>query len=134
MNTFFSYLFYPNPGQMTYGDPAAIWTVVLCGALIALSFGIRLWRKRLQNAMTKKLSKTWSAASLWLGITGILLMVMRVEQIQFFAMRFLWIVWALVGAAYLLIQLRLFRSRHYQILPRVTVADPRARYLPGSRK
>ena len=134
MTTLFSYLFYPNPGQLTYSDPAALWTLILCGGLIVVSFGLRFWRKSLQNAMTKKLSRTWPAALLWLGIVGILLMVARVEQIQFFAMRFLWLLWAVAAALYLFIQLRLFRARHYQVMPRVTLNDPRAQYLPGRKK
>ena len=130
MNALLLYIFYPNPGHLTYGSTQIIALLVLCVGLIALSFGIQYWRTRLQNAITKKLSRTWSSGSFWFGVVGLVLTVSRVEKIQFVAMRFLWIVW--LGALLLIIylQYRLFRMRHYEVLPRFKPEDPRKKYLP----
>jgi hypothetical protein len=98
---------------------------------VLLSVGIRVWRGRLQNAVTKKLSRTWAAISLWFGITGVVMVVARVESIQFLAMRFLWGVWGVLLLLLVALQWRVFRMRHYQVMPRATAKDdPRAKYLP----
>ena len=129
-----SYLFWPNPGNAYYDSRSMVILLTVSAALIIVSFLIRFWRKKLQNPITKKLSKTWAGASLWFGIVGIVLVVSRVEQIQFLAMRFMWVLWALAAAAFVFIQVRLFRARHYEVLPSAVVSDPRDMYLPGKRR
>ncbi len=130
-----TYLFYPNPGRVTYGSAGVLIAFAVCGGLIVGAALIRLWRTRLTTAITKKLSRSWSAVSFWFGVIGLLLTVSRVEKIQFVAMRFLWVLWALLLVALVILQYRIFRMRNYEVLPR-TVApdDPRAKYLPGKKK
>jgi hypothetical protein len=106
----------------------------ICVVLILASIVIRYWRRGLTNPITKKLSRSWSSAALWFGIVGIVLVVSRVESIQFLAMRFMWVLWGLAFLVYLFFQWRLFRSRHYEILPKMKVEDPRDKYLPKSKK
>ena len=135
MMSILTYLFYPNPGRLTYGSTQIIVLFVVCGGLVLLSFAVRYWRKGLQSAVTKKLSKTWSSCAFWYGIVGLVLIVSRVEKIQFLAMRFAWVLWALAALATLFLQYRLFRMRHYEVLPRkVTTNDPRAKYMPGKKR
>ncbi|NOS67004.1 MAG: hypothetical protein HOO67_01400 [Candidatus Peribacteraceae bacterium] len=131
---FLAYLFYPNPGRLTYSSPVIIAALVACAALVVLSFAIKYWRGQVQNAVTKKLSRAWSSISFWFGLTGLVLVVARVEKIQFVAMRFLWVLWALVLILLIALQWRIFRSRHYEVLPRVGKVDPRDQYLPGKKK
>ncbi len=133
MNTL-TYLFHPNPGRLTYASPSVIAILVLCAALIVLSFGISYWRKQLQNAVTKKLSRAWSSTVFWFGIVGLVLAVSRVEKIQFIAMRFLGVLWVLFLLLAVILQWRLFRMRHYAVLPRAGKTDPRDRYLPGKKR
>jgi hypothetical protein len=128
------YFFYPNPGAASYTTPTQLGLLLLCAALVAASFGIGFWRKGVQNPVTKKLSRSWSSVSFWMGIVGAVLVVARVEQIQFVAMRFLWVLWVAVGLIYVYLQLRLFRAKHYEVLPRERVDDPRNRYLPGKKR
>ena len=128
------YVFYPNPGNVTYTSPAQGALLAISLALLALAVAIRIWRRRLSNPVTRKLSRSWSAVSLWFGIVGVVLVVSRVEQIQFIAMRFWWAVWIPALVAYVALQARLFRSRHYEVLPQVRVEDPRDKYLPGKKR
>ncbi len=131
MNDFLTYVFYPNPGDATYGSPSMIALFLLCGGLIALSFGIKYWRGTLRNAVTKKLSRSWPSISFWFGLVGLVLAVSRVERIQFVAMRFLWALWLLALLFAVFVQWRLFRARHYEVLPRKEAAvDPRKKYIP----
>ena len=134
MMTFLTYLFHPNPEHATYSSPSVIVVLVLCAALIVLSFGISSWRKHLQNAVTKKLSRAWSSTVFWFGIVGLVLAVSRVEKIQFIAMRFLWVLWGVFLLLAIVLQWRLFRMRHYAVLPRVGKTDPRDQYLPGKKR
>lgn len=131
---FLRYWFYPNPGNTDYGNWKVQVLMVLCALLVIGSFGIRAWRNRQQNSVTKRLSRSWPSAALWFGLTGLILVVSRVELIQFLAMRFFWVVWIGLLIAYLILQVRLFRARHYQVLPRESVTDPRDPYLPGPRR
>ena len=71
MNNLLLYIFYPNPGHLTYGSTQIVAILILCVGLIALSFGIKYWRTRLQNAITKKLSRAWSSVSFWFGVIGL---------------------------------------------------------------
>lgn len=134
MSPLLTYLFYPNPGAAAYGDPWVIAVLVLCAALVAGAIAVRRWRAHLENAVTKKLSRTWSAALFWFGCVGFVLTIARVEKIQFVAMRFLWVLWVIGLLLYVVAQVRIFRMRHYAVLPRVTREDPRAKYLPGRKK
>jgi uncharacterized membrane protein YdcZ (DUF606 family) len=135
MNDFLLYVFYPNPGQMTYGSPTAIALFALTGGLIVLSFLLRFWRARLHSASTKKLTRAWPSLSFWFGLVGLVLVISRIEKIQFVAMRFMWVLWALALLLAAFVQFKLFRMRHYEVLPRaVTPDDPRARYLPGKKR
>lgn len=128
-------LFYPNPGRVTYTSPEVLAALALCVGLIVAAFAIRVWRSRMGNAVTKKLSRSWSPIGFWFGCIGLVMTVARVEKIQFLAMRFLWVLWIAGLLFALFVQYRLFRMRHYEVLPRATApTDPRARYLPGRRK
>ncbi len=107
--------------------------LVVCLGLMVGSFFLGLWRTK-QQPITKKLSRTWASAAFWIGLVGAFLIVSRVEGIQFFSMRFLWVLWALAIAVYVILQIRIFRSRHYEVLPTERVEDPRGKYLPGKKK
>ena len=135
MMNILTYLFYPNPGHLTYGSTQILLLLALCGGLILLSFLIRIWRTRQTNAVTKRLSRSWSSVALWFGISGLVLTVSRVEKIQFIAMRFLWVIWAAVLILAVVLQYRMFRMRHYEVMPRKAAKDdPGAKYLPGKKK
>lgn len=133
MRTFLTYWVWPNPGGWHYNDTKITVALLLCGILILLSFVIRTWRTRLQSSITRTLTSGWSRAAFWFGVTGIVLIVSRVETIQFLAMRLLWFLWALALVLYLLFQLLQFRRRHYTLLKRVQVSDERDKYLPGKK-
>lgn len=129
----FTYLFWPNPGNASYGSPKASGLLLFCALLILLSFFLSFWRKR-QSEQLRRLSSSWSSVSFWFGLTGIFLTVARVEQIQYVAMRLWWVVWILCAALYLFFQVKVFRMRYYEVLPKIGGFDPRAKYLPKSRR
>lgn len=85
--------------------------------------------------MTKKLSTSWASAALWFGISGVVFVASRVEHILFLAMRFMWVLWGAFLGLFLFFQLRRFRQKHYEVLPKMkTAADPREKYLPTKKK
>ncbi len=131
---FFSFFFYPNPGNADYSSPKSIALMVFCALLIVGAGAVSVWRRRLQNAVTRKLSRSWSTAMVWFGISGLLLVIARVEQIQFVSMRILWVVWFVIALFFIILQMRLFRARHYEVLPKEVSRDPRAKYLPKKRR
>lgn len=134
MQQFLSYLFWPNPPAPAYGSPKVVAILALCALLIVVGFVVSRWRKKLANAVTKRLSASWPTALYWFGFTGLFMTVCRVEGISFLSMRAFWGVWLVILGVYAGIQVRLFRSRHYEILPREKTEDPRERYLPGKKK
>lgn len=135
MDAFFTYLFWPNPpGETGYGSPKALALLILCGLLVAASFCIAAWRKRQTNPMTKKLSRSWSSAAMWFGCIGLFLVVCRVEHIQYLAMRFLWVVWLFSLLLYVGIQVKLYRTRHYEVISEEQADDPRDKYLPKKKR
>jgi tellurite resistance protein TehA-like permease len=71
---------------------------------------------------------------LWFGIAGAVLLVSRVAEIQYVAMRIWWFVWAAALLFFAFVQYKQFRARHYEILPRGLKLDPRDQYLPGRSK
>lgn len=129
-----TYLFWPNPGTSSYGNPLALSLLLLCCGLIVLSFVLGVWRGRLRNPVTRKLSASWPSVALWFGIVGIVLTVSRVEGIQFIGMRAWWILWAAAAAGFVLLQLRRFRTKHYEVLPKERVIDTRDPYLPRKKR
>lgn len=128
------YLFRPLPAHLEYSSPLITSLLLVCAALLIASVGLRFWRKKLRNPITKKLTQSWSGVSLGLSLVGFVLVVSRVEGIQYLAMRFFWVIWAVVAALYVVLQLKLWRSRYYQVLPRAQVVDPRDQYLPKAKK
>lgn len=138
MNNFllqtFSFFFWPNPGNASYGSPKAMVLIIFCAVLIVAAVVISFWRKSLKNQVTKKLSRSWASACFWFGFTGLILIIARVEQIQYIAMRIWWLVWVVVAILYIWFQIKMFRSRHYEVIPAQTVQDPRSKYLPKQKK
>ncbi|MDD5103456.1 MAG: hypothetical protein PHX93_03580 [Candidatus Peribacteraceae bacterium] len=130
----FIYLFWPNPGNAHYGSSSMLIPLVVCALLVVLSFVFRFWRSRMRNPVMKKLSRSWSAAAFWFGLLGLIFVVSRVEGIGFLAMRLWWVIWGIVLALYLGIQLRFFKMRYYEKLPAEVSNDPRDRYLPRRKK
>jgi hypothetical protein len=103
--------------------------------MVFASFAIKHWRKSLTNAVTKKLSQSWGLALMWLGVIGVFLAVCRVEGISFLSMRVWWGIWLLVATIYGGIQLKMFRSRHYEVVKKEKQPDdPREKYLPKQKK
>jgi hypothetical protein len=128
-----SYLFGLNPGGVGYGSPSMLFLLLLSLATIGVSVYLRKRRGGYVQPLLKKLSRTWPTVTLVFGIVGVVLVVCRVEGIQIFAMRFLWVLWFALLGVYAYLQRRIFRSRYYEVLPRQTVVDPRDKYLPGRK-
>jgi len=131
---FLTYLFYPNPGAVSFHNPKALTLLVLCAGLVAASFVLKRWRTHLASPVTRRLSRSWPTASFWFGTVGCFLVFSRMESISYVSIRFLWVLWATVFALYLLVQLRVFRARYYEVLPTARAEDPRSRYLPKRKK
>lgn len=131
---FITYLFWPNPGNATYGSPKAVALLIVCALLVLGSFAINVWRKKQGNAVTKKLSKSWSTSCFWFGLVGLFLVVCRVESISYLSMRILWVVWFIGLALYTAYQVKNFKSKHYEVVPQEKVEDPRDKYLPKKKK
>jgi hypothetical protein len=87
------YLFSPNPGVLTYSSASVQMLLVMSAALIAAAIVLRYMRPRFHSGSMKKLTASWGVACGWFGVTSALMTICRVEHIQFFAMRFLWVVW-----------------------------------------
>lgn len=134
MKDFLVFLFWPNPGNASYTSPKALVLFVFCALLIAVAVGISFWRKRMTNPQMKKISRSWGTASFWFGLVGLFLVVARVEQIQYLAMRFLWLIWILLAVLYVFIQVKRYRARYYEVLPSQTTVDPRVKYLPKQKR
>ena len=134
MNKLLTYIFYPNPGNASLTSPKALTLIILCALMVLASFGIKYWRSRLKNPVTKKLSRSWARASFWFGVIGIILAYSRIESISYVSMRLWWVVWLVALGAYLFIQYKLFGARYYEVLPKEKTEDPREKYLPRRKK
>lgn len=128
-----SYLFWPNLGTGSYGSPTMIILLAVSAGFVVASFIVRWWRAKKASPTARRLSGSWPSAALWFGLVGVILVVSRVEGIQFLSMRFLWILWAAALALYGYFQMRRFRLQHYEVLPRMQEDDPRAKYLPRKK-
>lgn len=124
------YLFWPNPGNALYTSPKIIALLVFCVALVISSFVIRWWRHQEQHSRRRLLSRSWPAASLWFGISGLILIVARVEQIQFVAMRLWWVIWGIAAGLYVWFQVKNWHLRYYEVLPQTRERSPMEKYLP----
>jgi amino acid transporter len=134
MTNILSYIFWPNPGNADYDSPKVIALMILCVLLMLATFGISYWRRSVANQSMRRISKSWASASFWFGLVGLILIVARVEQIQYIAMRFMWALWLLVLVAYLYLQVRNYRLRYYEVLPNEPTVDPRSKYLPKKKR
>ncbi|MAE68633.1 MAG: hypothetical protein QF793_03725 [Candidatus Peribacteraceae bacterium] len=130
-----SYLFWPNPPAPFYSSPKVVVAFLVCAVLIVSSFALKRWRSAQSTAVTRKLSRSWANVALWYGIIGIFLTVCRVESISYLSMRFWWIVWGASAAVYIGFQIKMYRMRHYEVVPQEKKdEDPREKYLPSKKK
>lgn len=129
-----SSLFDPFPSASDYSDAGLLPFMMVAAALLIASFFLSRWSRANANPVTKKLSKSWPRAAFIFGFIALILVVSRAESIQYIAMPFLWVVWAVLGLLYVTLQYRVFRARHYQVLKIEHVEDPREKYLPKRRK
>ena len=134
MNDVLTFLFWPNPGNADYTSPKALLLLVLCLAAVVASFVLPRLRAGWKNPQMKKVSGTWASACGWFGWSGLLLVIARVEEIQYLGMRFLWVLWGAALAAYLALQVRTYRNRYYEVIPNRPTQDARSQYLPKRRK
>lgn len=130
MERIFYYLFHLNPGTADYASSKAMVLLIICLFLVITGLVIRFIRSRSEDKMFKKLSAGWPAAGYWFGGTGLFLIICRVEQIAFFAMRFWWLIWLVILAVYIFFQWKLFKMRYYQKIKVEKKTDPRELYLP----
>lgn len=128
------YWFYPNPGAVGYANTTVLALLIFCSALFLSSFVVALWRRRRENPVTKRLTRAWAPTFRWLGGLGIVLAIARAEGVQFLSMRVLWVLWALGLLVFVLFQAWKFRLRHYTIVPKDAIPDPREKYLPEGAK
>jgi len=133
LRTLFFYLFWPNPGNAYYTGPKIQVVLGVCILLLLFSFVFGFFRRGMRNPVLKKLSRSWSSAAFWFGISGLVFVVSRVEGIGFLAMRAWWVGWGIAVAFYVGVQVRLFRARYYETLPKEVSVDPRDRYLPRKK-
>jgi hypothetical protein len=132
--SFLSYLFWPNPGVSSYSQPKVMALLALCALLIAAAVALKIWRRKQQNQILRRLSRSWASASAWFGLIGLFLLVSRVEGVQYISMRFWWVVWLLSAAAYVYVQWKKFTLRYYEVLPTEQRVDPMDKYLPRRKK
>ena len=128
------YIFWPHPPHAAFFSVKVQIAFWICVAFVAVSVALRLWRNGIKNSVTKKLSKSWASTLQWYGLIGIVLVVARVVEAQYIAMRLWWIVWLVSLCVYVFVQVRMWRSRHYEIIPSKTVSDPRDPYLPSRKR
>lgn len=128
------YLIQPHPYPAAYTSPMVMTMGVILLLLFVASIAIRFWRRGLANAVTRSLSRSWAGACFWFAAVGVVLLVARTEEVLFLSMPLLWVVWFGSFVAFVILQIRLFLARHYQVLPRQRVEDPREKYLPKQKK
>ncbi|MDB4979222.1 MAG: hypothetical protein JWM56_1408 [Candidatus Peribacteria bacterium] len=128
------YLFWPRPENAQYSDPKVIGLLVVCALFIGAALYIRVWRRKVRNPVTRKLSRSWASALFWFAFAAVLLILARTEGIQFLGMRILWLFWLLGIGLYAYFQYRQFKTRHYEVLPKEMIIDARDKYLPGKKK
>ncbi|MBI3336522.1 hypothetical protein HYZ98_03075 [Candidatus Peregrinibacteria bacterium] len=126
----FVYLFWPNPGNAFYSSPKVIAILTFCAILVVGSFVIRWWRHHEHIARRRLLSRSWPMASLWFGLSGLVLIVARVEQIQFVAMRLWWVIWGVAIVLYMWFQVKNWHLKYYEVLPQERQRNPMEKYLP----
>lgn len=134
MNDFLTYIFWPNPGNAAYTSPKAATLLLLCIVAVVMSFVLPRLRNNWQNPQLKKVSKSWASACAWFGWSGLVLVICRVEEIQYLAMRFLWVLWGAALLAYLFVQYKVYRAKYYEVIPSRPAEDNRAQYLPKRKK
>lgn len=125
-----SYLFWPNPGAVAYSDSRPLAALALCGVLLFLSLTLRILRTRAHAGPLRRFAQSFNRVALWFGVTGLFLVVARVEGMQYLTMRFWWVVW---GGSLLLcsvVRFRRLRLLGYDVISSPTPPDPREKYLP----
>ncbi len=128
------YIFWPRPPMAHHDNPKVIALLVLCGLLVVGSIAFSAWRRTVHSASFKRLSSSWSMAAFWFGFVGLVLTLARTEDVSVISMRLWWVVWVVSLVLYVFFQVKNFRSRHYEVLPKSMSNDPRAAYLPKKKR
>jgi hypothetical protein len=127
------YWLYPNPGNAHYISLKALAVISICVVLIVGSLAVSKWRKGMDSSVTKKLTKGWAGKMRLFAFVGIFLVICRVEEIQFFAMRGLLMTWGITLFIYVVFQAWWFKRKNYKIIKKKRITDPRDKYLPGKK-
>ena len=133
MTAFLSYWFYPRPPSVSYENPKVLLLALFCILLFFGSFVVSVVRKNRENAVTKKLMKSWAPFMRWFGGIGMVLLIARAEDIQFLSIRAFWALWVFLVLGFTFLQIWRFRVKHYTIVPKTYVEDPREKYLPKQK-
>lgn len=128
------FLFDGHPEPVGYDNPKVIALLILAFGLMAASYGIKLWRSRQPNPVTRTLSRSWAAAAFWFGFTALVFVISRTEGVFFLSIRFMWVLWLAAAIFYIIVQVRLFGARHYEVLTKTLQQDPREKYLPKRKR
>ena len=129
-----SYLFWPNPGGVSYLDPHPLIALLVCGVLLLLALVLRILRTRSHSGSFRRLTQSFDRAALWFGLVGLFLVIARAEEIQYVAMRFWWIVFGGSFALYVFVQCRRARLLWYEVIPSAPSQDLREKYLPHRKR
>ena len=105
MKQLVTYLLWPNNPVIPYGSSKLTMLLLLSFGLIVISFTLRMWRKKLDNQVAKKLSRSWPGACLWFGIVALVLTVARAVQISYVSMRLWWVMWLVGWVVYVFFQM-----------------------------
>ncbi|PIP65210.1 hypothetical protein COU77_02025 [Candidatus Peregrinibacteria bacterium CG10_big_fil_rev_8_21_14_0_10_49_16] len=100
--------------------------------LIVLAVVVRFLRPRL-DAVARKLTRALPSVCTAFGLVGCVLVVSRVEGVQYLSMRFLWVIWFLLLGLFVVFQWKIYRQGHYRIERTSVEVSLRDKYLPARK-
>lgn len=132
--SFLSYLFWPNPPLLSYGDLRVILLLGACVLITVVPLLLTVFLGRGGGSFLRKATQSWGKAGWSFGLTGLLFTLSRVEGIQYLSMRFLWVLWSAALGIFVFFQVRAWRLWHYEVLPQLPLENPLSKYLPKRKR
>src|SRR3989338_8152624 len=116
MMSFLSYIFWPNPGNADYTSPKVLLVFFLCIVLLLCALVVPRFPVPASSQLRRFRSSLVRSCGLFGGI-GLFLIVARVEEIQYIAMRFWWFLWGISFFVYVFFLWRVYQRSSYAVLP-----------------
>jgi len=132
-NRLFSIKFIFNPGPGTMSKNFATFFLIVFAIFLILAVVAYIFSKKQAKLKNLPLMQLWQKIfnlSIYLSVTGFILLFFRQQSVYFLSLPFLWYLYFIGGLVWLILVLRWAKVRMKKIQQEIQEREERKKYLP----